>query len=621
MRTNLLFFLILILITLLLQYLLLRLVFNYGFTPDDWGLLLFYKTLGDNPLSKIAYVWSIKGAYTTSQVYFIGILNSFFGLNYQYYQITNIILKTLATLSLYPLILIIFKKRLLAFLTTFLYGISYMASRSLEYAVKGTDYLAIIPMNLFLIVYFFIVREKLTKLRWFFLMSFLWFTSLMISPIRLYPILALIPLIELILWLQNRSRKMISNSLKRLSILYIPLLLIYLYKPGSIAPFLQNPRVLYQAILKGNWHLILTPFQGVGLTVFVTNYWNRVFGDISLNTLHNYLFFLLGGPLVIFGVFAYFLSLIKFKRRLKGFITILCISLFFFMLSFLIANHLYGKTEVTFDPNRMYASLIGGFILAISFACFLEWRREGRDDNVLLALWVSPPIILLYTLLIWILAPLHTGFDGQQGYYLVLPAIASSLFLAAILSSIYFKALTQSKKFFKFATFLIFFVCLVFLHLTNSFNTYNYYLSAGKDGRLAYDQDRIYNLVMGHRDNLNYNEPTIFYFDVSEDAQKSTYYYEESLFHSLPIRILLRDEKIHDGCIGIFYRGIDNLAKLITIKTGQKGFIYQGQCIINGIGGNTQGIFYKIENFYAFKIKGRELIDTKEEVLEKLSLK
>jgi hypothetical protein len=132
-------------------------VLQLGFTPDDWRLLFFYQSLGDNPFSKILYVWSVKGAYTTSQVYYIGILNYFFGLNYQLYQVTNIVIKTIATVSIFPLVLIIFKRRLLAFLTTLLYGASFMGSKSLEYVVKGTDYLAIIPMNIFFIFYYYIV--------------------------------------------------------------------------------------------------------------------------------------------------------------------------------------------------------------------------------------------------------------------------------------------------------------------------------------------------------------------------------------------------------------------------------------------------------------------------------
>lgn len=603
------------------QYLLLGLVFNYGFTPDDWGLLFFYKTLGNDPLSKIPYVWSIKGAYTTSQVYFIGILNNLFGLNYQAYQITNIIFKTLATLSLYPLILIIFKRKLLAFLTTLLYGMSYMGSRSLEYVVKGTDYLAIIPMSIFFIIYYYIITQRVKNWWWFILMSFFWFTSLMVSPIRIYPILILIPLIEITFVIQNRSVNSIANSFKRLLVLYLPFLPIYLYKPPSTLAFLQNPPVVYQAILNGNLHLILTPFQGVGLSVFFTAYWNRVFGSLSLESFRNYLYFLIGGPLFIFGILSYVLSIVKFKKSLRAFIKILCLTFTFSLASFFIANYLYGKTEVTFDPNRIYPLLIGGFMLAISIASFLEWKNLGKKDHLLLALWVSPLIILLYTSLIWVLAPLHTGFEGQQGYYLVVPAIASSLFLATILVVILDRGLNLKSRFSRSVIISIFFICLIFLYLTNGFNTYHYYISAGKDGRLALDQDRMFNQVSDYLDNLNYSEPNLLYFDVSEDSERGIYYYEESLFHSLPIRMLLRNDRVNDGCIGIFYRGIDSLGKLVAVRSDVRGFISQGQCIKNDTGGNTEGVFYKIDNLHAFKIKGRELIDITPEVLERLGFK
>lgn len=130
----------------------------------------------------------------------------------------------------------------------------------------------------------------------------------------------------------------------------------------------------------------------------------------------------------------------------------------------------------------------------------------------------------------------------------------------------------------------------------------------------------MYNQVLNQQDRFNYTEPLLLYFDVSDDQKRSSYYYEESLFHNLPIRLLLRDERINEGCIGTFYRGIDDLEKLIAVRTEVKGFVSQGQCISKSSGGNTVGVFYKPENFFAFKIKGRELIDIKQEVLGKIGL-
>lgn len=605
-----------------LQYLSLSPVLNYGFTPDDWGLLLFYKTLGDNPLSKLPYVWSVKGAYTTGPIYFIGLLSELFNLSYQSYHLTNIVLKTIATLSVYPLILVIFKRKLLAFLTTILYGMSFMGSRSLEYVVKGTDYLAIIPMSTFFIIYYYIISGKLTRFYWYILMSFFWFISFTISPIRIYPILALIPLIEVYLWIQKRTIKDAINSFKRLSLLYLPFFLLFLYKPNSILAFLQNPPVIYKSILNGSWHLLLTPFQGLGLSVFFVENWSKIFGVVDLENINNFMQFLLGGPLFIFGTLAILISITGFKKPLTNLIFIILSSAIFSIVFFFIANHLFGKSEIEFDPNMIYAILVGGFMLAVSFAAFLEWRRIGKKDYLILALWINPPIILLYTFLIWLLSPLHTRFDGQQGYYLVIPAIASSIFLGAFLVTILDKAKNLKNISLRLIAVLIFLILSSLLLLTNYFNIRHYYLSTGIHGRYYLDQNKLYNQALAKAgEGINTTEPILFYFDVSEDTEKSSYFYEESLFHNLPFRILLRNNKLNDGCIGTFYRGIDNLSKLVTVRMGIKGFVYQGQCIKDGSGGNAGGVFYNINNFYAFKIKGREFIDIKQEILEKLEFK
>lgn len=610
-QINLLIFFILVFIVGWMQYLLLGIVLNYGFTPDDWGLLLFYKELGDNPFSKIAYVWSVKGAYTTSQVYFIGLLNDFFGLNYQAYQITNIIFKTLATLSLFPLILIVFKRKLLAFLTTILYGMSYMSSRSLEYVVKGTDYLAIIPMNVFLIIYYYILTKKVKKWWAFILMSVFWFISLMISPIRIYPVLVLIPLIEFFLWIQQKSVNSAANSFKRLLVLYAPFLIVYFYKPSSILAFLQNPKALYQTIQDGNWHIILTPFQGVGLSVSLVEHMNKVFGSFNFSEAGSYIIFLLGGPLIVFGISTIFLSIVKFKNRLRFFIVTLSINFLLDIIFYYLAIHELSIPEnlrLHFDPARMYPILIASFMLSVSFASFLEWRSLGKKDDLLLALWVSPPIILLYTFLIWIFAPFGIGFEGQQGYYLVIPTIATSLFLSAILTGIYDKTLNQKNRISKFFIICIILTILFYMYSLNRNSIYYFFNSAGINGRLASDQERMYNQLLSNLgNNFKKGEAALFYFDVSEDGQRGTFY-TESLLLSLANRLHIENEG-DKGCVGVFYQDILNLEKLVVVKDGIRGFIYSAHC---------GELFYKTNDFYAFKLKNGEIIDTKKEVLKNL---
>lgn len=605
-----------------LQYFLLGLILEYGFTPDDWRLLFFYKTLGSDPVSKISYVWSIKGAYTTSQVYFIGILNSFFGLNYQSYHVVNIIIKLIATVSIYPLILVIFKRKLLAFLVTTIYGMSYLGSRSLEYVVKGTDYLAIIPMNIFFIFYYLIVIEKVKRWWWFVLMTLFWFLALIISPIRIYPILFLIPVIELFLCIQDCSINKILSSLKRLLILYLPLLLVYCYKQDAITVFLQSPHMIFQAILRGNLHIILVPFQGLGLTWVSVTEWNSIFNTIDISSFKNYLFFLFNppkGPLFIFGIAAFLLSLIIFKRKLYSYIIIISLTSLLSIIFYYIVVYGLGIPEIfkyPFDLNKMYSILISGFVLCIALASFLEWQSFGRNNKLLFVFWVTPPIVFLYIFLIWLLAPFGVSFENRQGYYLVLPAMAASLFISALLVAIYDKASEQKNRLFRMIIIFVFFAILFNLLFLNR-KIINFYFSKLKeDGRFAQDQQRINHSFMQDIKEFNYKENNLFYFDSIEDTLHSNYYYEQALFESLPSRILIRNNEHNGGCVTIFTQRINDLNKITVFTNEIKGFVYNGQCGQDAK--ITENVFYSIDNFFAFKIKNGEIISIKQEILSKL---
>lgn len=613
-KTNLHLFFLFIFIVVISQCLLLGPVLKYGFTPDDWGMLFFYKTLGDDPLAKIVYVWSVKGAYTTGPIYFIGILNDFFGLNYQSYQVANIILKILATLSLYPLILLVFKNRLLAFLTVFLYGISYMSSRSLEYVVKGTDYLAIFLMNIFLVIYYYIISKRIKSWRWFIAMCFFWFVSLMISPIRIYPILVLIPLIEVFLWLQQKSVSNVIQSLKRLLILYLPFLIIYLYKPSAIHAFLQNPPVIFKAITDGNWHLILTPFQGVGLTLLTNGFWSNLINSLNITGVGEYLLFLARGPLIFFGFFILILATMRSQKPARFFLHAFSLNLLLDVVFYYIAIHELNIPEnlrLHFDPARMYPILISVFMLAVSLASFLEWKDYGKKDNLLMALWISPPIALLYTFLIWFLAPFGVGFEGQQGYYLVVPTIASSLFLSAILVLIYDKGIRVKSSFSKFFVICGAIMSLFYIYSLNRNDIYYFFNSAGINGRYAADQERMYDqLVFYLKGDFRKGESILFYFDAFEDGARGTFY-TETLLLNLASRLHIERGGIN-GCIAVFYQDLSALEKQVVVKNNIKGFTYKNQC------GEE---FFSINNFYAFKLKNGQLTDIEPEVLQKLNLK
>lgn len=605
-----------------LQVFLFNLLLNYGFTPDDWRLVAFYKTLGNNPFSQILFVWSMKGAHTTSQIYFIGVLNIFFGLNYSAFYIVNIIIKIFAAVSIYPLILIIFKRRFLAFVASVVYGMSYVGSLSVEYVVKGTDYLAIIPMNAFFIFYYLSVIGKTNRFR-FLLMAFFWFLSLFISPIRIYPLLVLIPIIECCLFIQNRSTKKISNSFRRLLILYLPLLMVYLYKQDAVNVFLQSPHMIFQAVFRGNLHLILTPFQGLGITWFSLQEWNSVFNNIDMSSFKQYIFSLYSpakGPFFIFSLLTIFISLFIFKRKIRAFILIFVSNLIISTFFFYIIKYGLGIPEIfryQFDFNKIYPILISGFLFSVVLASFLEWRFYRKKNELLFALWITPLLAFIYIFLIWLLAPFGVGFENRQGYYLVIPAIGASIFLSAFLNAIYDKIAYRKNRFIRIILYALIILILISLFLLNRENIDNYYNHRRDDGRFAQDQEILYERLFDKIKNISYKGNSFFYFGNIEDNLHSNYFYEQALIESLPSKILIRNKKTEEICITVFSQEVEKLNKIAISDKGVKGFIYSGQC--NQKAEMGKKFFYSIDNFYAFSIRNGEIVDIKQEILSKLT--
>ena len=162
-------------------------------------------------------------------------------------------------------------------------------------------------------------------------------------------------------------------------------------------------------------------------------------------------------------------------------------------------------------------------------------------------------------------------------------------------------------------------ISLFYVYSLNKNDIYYFFNSAGINGRLALDQERMYNQVLNHLNNFSYSENNLFYFDVFEDSSRGTFY-TETLLLNLAVRLHISNGGITNGCTGVFYEDISSLTKLITTRDDKVGFIYQGLCVKDGKAGNSGGVFYSIDNFYAFKAKNGELTDIKQEVLTRLGV-
>lgn len=611
-------FLMLAVAVFFIHFTFLDLALKIGFKPDDWILYFFYKALGSNPVSKIAQVWVERGAYTAYQVYYLGLLESLVGFDYQSFQMTSMILKILATLSVFPLVLVIFKNKMLAYLTAVLYAISFSSIGSFEFAVKGSDYLAIFWMCIFLIVYYLIVKSGTRNILWLSIGLALLILTLSFSPIRLYPLLVLPLLVEVYLLINNQKLTNLKNILIRLFIFYFPFIILIIYSPSSVLGYLQSPFAIYKKVVEGNWHLILSPFSGIGYTFITNQYWGKIFGSVTIESMQEYLYFLLGGPAVIFGTLTLIVAFLRSKKPIPFFLFVFTANFILEVLVFFIATHykyLPKEQGMHYEPTGIYSALFGIYILVLGVACFMEWIKS-KKDYLLLAFWIGPLFLFIFVFGTWALAPLGTNFSPTS-YYLVVSSMGSALLISSLLLTVFDKAKQTKNKLLKIILLFLVLSLIIAIFLMSSQEIRLRFSYLLKNGRSAEGQVLIQDRFRSSIGGIDLTKPALFYFDTS-DIEGEGPFYSEGFLIAFPFWMHFEDNKLRDGCFEILYLNEHKqLLPYIREQDGRKGFFYRSLCVDKGKVSYKE-ILYGAENFYAFKIKNKDFIDIKEEVFEEL---
>ena len=457
--------------------------------------------------------------------------------------------------------------------------------------------------------------------------NFLWLSvslillllSLLFSPIRIFPILILLPLIEIYLLMKNLNLENFKNILMRISILYLPMLALILYAPDSISGHLGSPLGIFKSIIEGNWHLILSPFSGIGYTFITNDYWGKIFGSLSVDSFEKYLYFLLGGPTVIFGSLTLIVGFLISKRPWFFFLLTFILNFILEVLIFFIAFHskyLFSGQGMHYEPTGIYSVLFGIYIMVLGVMCFIEWVRKYRDDTLLMAFWLGPLFLFIFTFATWAFAPFGTSFSGTHPY-LVVSAVGSSLLLSAFLLSVYRKIIHIKKKLLRIILLLPILLIIISIFVMNGKEIRSRFLDLLANGRSAHGQQVIQGRFREHIKDIDFSKPALFYFDTSDIPGEGPFY-SEGFLGSFPFWMHFQDRQLIDGCIEILYLNEHKqLLPYIREQDGERGFFFRGLCVNNGKA-SYKDIFYKPENFYAFKIKSRDFIDIKEELLKEL---
>ncbi len=611
----------LVIIVFLLQYFILKPHLRYGFADVDWSFLVSFKEytlMFKNPLEHFLYAWGHWGVYTY-QVYYIGLIEKFFGMDYKNFQIVTHIFKFISTLCIFPVILLTTKSRIAAFITTIIYAIAYPAIGAMYTVVTSGLYIAIPFMCLFLIWYWRLINKGKNAFWEVIVAIVLFFVTLLLATERMYPLLPTIILIEFFCWYKNNfSKKVLLPLIKRLSAFAAVFLVMFVLNRADYAGFFGgNTTDTYNRFIWGNWQVLMSPLISFGSLFLPRDYW-KILGTPTIDSISSFTFFIISGPIFIFTFVTAFLS-VFFSQSKRKFIlvTMVLSSVFSLIIYFLSSHQLYitHPSKMHFDVNTVIPALLGGFVISFTIALFKEWLDTGKKDQLSISMIGGIVISLLFIVLTWMAADYILIFTGVHRY-LTVPAIGSSLFIAGILTKMYLK-LRNSGAGSKIAP-------VVFLLLIPiiSFNAkvigdyFNYELNyAGTD---AEGHIRMKNKLWSFLGDLNKEKPSIFYFDESADHDNG-YFDETTVMAGFNFWMRFRGRDIVGANLipGLLRSNLicpeprsmclSKVKSLVTTQDGEKGLLYGG-------------IFYNVSDFYAFRFINKDIVEIKPEVLNAIGL-
>lgn len=599
-------FLLLLILVPAIHFFLLKPVWENGLGPDDWSLLYTYKSLvGNNdPFLSVGKVWHIRGMYTTYQVYYIGLLEKTFGLDYLAFQIINILFKTIATLSVYFLVKTIFKRKSLAFLTTILFAISYTSTGTFKFVVQGADYLALALMNVFLIAYYYSIK----RFRYSILLPPLLFVSLFLSPPRIYPLLFLVPIIEICLIFFSKNKvASIIKGVYRLIFIFSPLLILALSDWAAVNTHFVYLGYLTQRLSEGKWHLFLNSLSGLGIYFMPLNFYLLLFGKQSVNFSQYFI--------AVLPKYLLFISLISIvasrliSQSPKAFLSklffanLITIVIFFFLI-----NH----NTSDYDLLALTVQLFGAFILELALFAYLEWKSiSQKAESLLSPIWLGVGFSSIFLFFTWIIAygQVYKGIHN----YLMIPSMGLSLFLAAILLLIYQKMGVKRR-----VSSYIIMSLLVVIFFMSSKNEIKSYFVDELTGWKASDQIVVQENLLKQVKGL-LGKPALFFFDFSDEKSQYRFYVVAALstFHYWTNYTLGTNENsscrwAHD------HYDKEKLAELVN-KTGSSIKLKtRAYCILSGIE-SYQNVEFDLDHVYAYRIRNKQFIDITSEMRNELA--
>lgn len=629
LRSSIFITIFLVLSVFFLNYFFLHDFFGYGLTNEDIPYLRDYKSdrnISDsNYLVKVYKTWVHTGPNWAHQIMYVGTLDELFPYNWELTQKLNFIWKILAAVSIFPVLWVLTKRKLLATLATLVYAISPSAAGSLTILCTGTEYLGVIFLNLFIVAYYFLIRDQ-KSIKLFALSLTLLYVAVFSAPVRMIPALVLLVVTEIIIAISGISK--FKTSLLRIIIYLVPFYLLFrMVDPGTLSRGSLYDNLL-KDLLAGNWQLLINPLAGLGFTLISPDSvrFFGIFGNVTLSNLGSYFGNLFGHGLIpLFLILTLILAPVISQKPKRFIIVTLILNVFFLVLIYIFATHyLYIPQQLALPYNgtldfAMLPGILGAYILVIALVTGFEWYKTGMKDKLLLITFLSPLLSFAFICATWLAIGKNNAYEGSVHRYLTVPEVGLSIFIASILILIFKKIQTSNWTSVFYSLFLaIFFIYLVsFSYIENQY--FKIHRSLGEDIAVQkHIQEVVFNATYAKRDNL------IIYYEPRLITDTDRYWFTALNYGRMSLWLFLHkyynqpNRKVN-GCLDWVNDGFNGLKKIYKYSNNQATFnMMSAFCFTNSITSSDNTHTFYQDDFFAFTLKGDQVVDITQEMLERL---
>lgn len=212
----------------------------------------------------------------------------------------------------------------------------------------------------------------------------------------------------------------------------------------------------------------------------------------------------------------------------------------------------------------------------------------------------------------------HFRYQTGIHLYLVMVEIGVSLFMASILTLIY----QNINRHLRYIGIILILIFLISSFISNSLEIKNFFYSFTAQGNDINKENFMQKQLISNIPRDKLTQKILIYVEPTKDpsdlpwAIATDAYYLNAWFN---VRKSYLTQNKLDGCLARII-DLDELQIAARLQGNTKGFIAAGNCLGDAAQFNSDKIFFTIDDFYAFWIKGSKIVDIREEILRNLPI-